>query len=214
MRVLAIWAHPDDEFCVSGTIRRFVDEGHEAFICWLGSGRKAQTFGEQTEQEKVKERVLKLLGAEEVVGSGLPVEDNEFEKITLLTVVRGIESAIDAVRPEVVISHVGKCLNIDHQIVARAVRTAVARRPEVKEVYACEVLSSTEWAKEAFNPTYFVDITHYMGTKLALLAAYETEKRNFPHPRSEEGIKALAKYRGMQCGCEAAEAFEVVRMVR
>ncbi|MBI2104108.1 MAG: PIG-L family deacetylase, partial [Candidatus Omnitrophica bacterium] len=37
------------------------------------------------------------------------------------------------------------------------------------------------------------------------------ELRQFPHPRSLEGLEVLAKKRGMEVGFHAAEAFMTVR---
>jgi len=37
--------------------------------------------------------------------------------------------------------------------------------------------------------------------------------RNFPHPRSYEGVKHLGRVRGMTIGVPYAEAFEVIRRV-
>ena len=38
--------------------------------------------------------------------------------------------------------------------------------------------------------------------------------RKFPHPRSEEAIIALAKFRGSSSGFNLAEAFEVIREIK
>jgi len=104
--------------------------------------------------------------------------------------------------------------------VHRAVLTAT--RPmagcPVKEIYAFEVPSSTEWAfgqfQPAFQPTVFVDISATLETKLKAMELYESEVRQFPHPRSPEALRALAHYWGSVVGREAAEAFELIRAVR
>ena len=45
------------------------------------------------------------------------------------------------------------------------------------------------------------------------MACYETEVRDFPHPRSLEGLEVVARRWGTVVGCRAAEAFELVRSV-
>jgi hypothetical protein len=45
------------------------------------------------------------------------------------------------------------------------------------------------------------------------MEAYAGEIRAWPHPRSVEGIKALASLRGAEAGLEAAEALRVMREV-
>ena len=42
-------------------------------------------------------------------------------------------------------------------------------------------------------------------------AHYETERRDYPHPRSERAIRAAAEFYGASCGCEHAEPFVLVR---
>ncbi|MCS7307970.1 MAG: hypothetical protein NZ526_05405 [Aquificaceae bacterium] len=42
---------------------------------------------------------------------------------------------------------------------------------------------------------------------------YSSEIRNYPHPRSPEGIENLARLRGMQVGAEYAEGFKLVRRI-
>ena len=43
---------------------------------------------------------------------------------------------------------------------------------------------------------------------------YETEIKDFPFPRSKDGIITLAKYRGMQSGYKFAEAFKIIRIFK
>jgi hypothetical protein len=45
------------------------------------------------------------------------------------------------------------------------------------------------------------------------MACYESEARPFPHPRSAEALRAIATRWGTVVGCEAAEAFQLVRAV-
>ena len=44
-----------------------------------------------------------------------------------------------------------------------------------------------------------------------MLKYYISEMRNIPHPRSDENIKALSRFRGGQAGFEFAEAFVLYR---
>ena len=87
----------------------------------------------------------------------------------------------------------------------------------MKRIYTYEVPSSTELSphtgSESFRPNVFVDIADTLDTKLEAMRLYEGELRKFPHPRSPEGIRALATWRGVSVGLEAAEAFELVRSI-
>ena len=88
----------------------------------------------------------------------------------------------------------------------------------VREIYAFEVPSSTEWAfaqfKPSFQPNVFVDISVSLETKLQAMQMYESETRSFPHPRSTVALQALAKRWGSSVGLETVEAFELIRSIR
>jgi LmbE family N-acetylglucosaminyl deacetylase len=64
-----------------------------------------------------------------------------------------------------------------------------------------------------FKPNVFVDVSEQWEKKLEAWACYEGEARPFPFPRSSEGLKTLAKYRGMMSNLTLAEAFRMVRMI-
>jgi N-acetylglucosamine malate deacetylase 1 len=80
-----------------------------------------------------------------------------------------------------------------------------------------ETVSSTEWQigneAKAFVPNWFVDISASLGDKLRALCEYSSEMRDWPHPRSYNGIESLARWRGASVGLEAAEAFMLGRKI-
>lgn len=88
----------------------------------------------------------------------------------------------------------------------------------VKELYSFEIPSSTEWntanASDCFRPNLFMDISKTLKLKVKALKGYSSEIRDFPHPRSPDAIEIIAKRRGIEVGLAAAEAFEVVRLIR
>jgi LmbE family N-acetylglucosaminyl deacetylase len=86
----------------------------------------------------------------------------------------------------------------------------------VKEIYAFEVLSATEWNSPGLNPfipNVFIDITNHLVTKMKALELYELEMREEPHSRSLANAKRLSEYRGNCVGALAAEAFSLVRFL-
>ena len=46
------------------------------------------------------------------------------------------------------------------------------------------------------------------------METYDGEMGDFPFPRSEQAIRALATLRGSQVGCSAAEAFMIIKDIR
>jgi len=87
----------------------------------------------------------------------------------------------------------------------------------VRAIYGYETASSTEWASEnmggVFHPVRFVDISKTLERKRKALECYASEMHSFPHARSVEGLEALARWRGVSAGVQAAEAFTVVREI-
>lgn len=226
MCTLVIAAHPDDEVLgCGGTIARLADEGKEVYILILGEGITSRYDNrEDADGELLKglqimsRRVAEFLGTKELFMHSHP--DNCFDTVPLLQIIKVIENLIYELEPEIVYTHYGGDLNMDHVITHRAVMTAT--RPvvncPVKEIYAFEVPSSTEWAfgqfQSAFQPNLFADISTTLEKKIQAMEIYENEARAFPHPRSSEALRAIARRWGSVAGLECAEAFELIRSVR
>jgi len=175
----------------------------------------------QKKKREVSELRREALKANAILGikdvSFCNFSDNRFDRMPLLDVVRVIERAIEKIKPEIIFTHRERTLNIDHQIAYKAVVTATRPLPAmvVRQVYSFEVLSSSEWAYPLdFSPNVFFDITMTIALKLKALKAYASEIREFPHPRSVEGVKLNAKTWGMKLGARYVEAFELVRMLK
>jgi LmbE family N-acetylglucosaminyl deacetylase len=162
--------------------------------------------------------VARMIGAKGIRIETFP--DNRFDTVPLLDVVKVVEEEVEAVEPSTVYTHHGGDLNIDHQITHRALVTATRPTPRqvVRDVYAFEIPSSTEWAfhrsEAIFRPNVFVDISKTLELKIGALSRYDTEVREFPHPRSARALEAIARRWGTVVGCDAAEAFELVRSIR
>jgi hypothetical protein len=82
---------------------------------------------------------------------------------------------------------------------------------------AFATLSSTEWNVapngEPFAPNWFENGSPGLERKVEALAAYRHELREWPHPRSLEGVRVEARRWGMTIGLNAAEAFMLLRRV-
>ena len=64
-----------------------------------------------------------------------------------------------------------------------------------------------------FRPNLFVDIGENIEEKLKIFSVFESEKGEFPFPRSDQAIKALAQLRGTQSNVKAAEAFMILKEI-
>lgn len=219
--VLVVAAHADDEVLgCGGTIVRHVAEGDVVYVVFMADGESSRVGVGSTAlaiRNFAAESAKEILGVKENFYLSLP--DNSMDSIPLIDVVQQLESIIQKLKPNIVYTHHYGDLNIDHRITHQAVLTACRPQPgtSVKEIYAFEVMSSTEWAhqsKEPFTPNYFVDISPALQVKLNALEAYASEMREPPHSRSVEHLSILARHRGHCVGVPAAEAFVALRVVR
>lgn len=202
MTVLVIAAHPDDEALgCGGVLARHAGQGEDVHVLFLADGvasRKGAGEAEAGARAAAARNAAKVLGARPPRFAGMP--DNQLDTVPLLDVVKAVEEALADISPDVVYTHHGGDLNVDHRIAHRAALTAC--RPQgaspVRALYAFEVPSSTEWndTPETFIPNRFVDIGATLDAKLKALACYAGEMRPFPHPRSREAAEALARWRG------------------
>lgn len=222
---LIVAAHPDDEVLgCGGTIAKLTNEGTPVHLAFLADGVGSRDNNARltaTEQAALNRRraaarqAAEILGVASVCFDDLP--DNRLDCVPLLNVTQRVEVLIAKHRPHTIFTHHAGDLNIDHRVVHQAVVTAC--RPQrdlpVRTILAFEVSSSTEWqspgSEYPFAPNWFVDISTFLEKKLAAMEAYADELRDWPHPRSRKGIEHLARWRGATIGCDAAEAFVLVR---
>lgn len=224
-RVLVIAAHPDDEILgVGATAAKRAAQGDVVRALILGEGQTSRWESRQKAPKSVVEDLRRnaleaaaCIGYEQVSFADFP--DNRFDHVELLDLVKHIEGVIRGFSPEVVYTHHGGDLNIDHQRTCQAVLTAArpAGNCPVKEIYAFETLSSTEWNfsyTQPFCPNVFEDIEPFLQVKLDAMKCYGSELCEFPHPRSLEGIQSSARKYGSIVGREFAEAFMLLRLIR
>ncbi|MGD2085687.1 MAG: PIG-L deacetylase family protein [Candidatus Aminicenantes bacterium] len=223
-KILIIAAHPDDEVLgCGGTAARLVKEGNEAYTLILGEGitsRDNHRQREKREQEigQLKKQVHEakgVIGIKEVFTYDFP--DNRFDSVPLLDIVKVIETIKSKIKPDMVFTHYEQDLNIDHRVTYQAVLTAMrpAAGEAVKEIYSFEILSSTEWNFPLrFSPDVFFDISETIDMKLSAMKKYQSELREYPHPRSLKGIRLNAEHWGMKIGLKYAEVFKLVRWVK
>ncbi len=218
LNILVVAAHPDDEVLGCGaTIAKHIEAGNRVWVVILGQGvtsRKNLSGGGQKEAlaklKKSASQAAQVLGIENLILKDFP--DNKFDSVPTLEIVQVVEDVVDEFKPQIIYSHNPTDVNIDHRQTIEAVEATArpAIKPYVEKVLSFEVPSSTEWnfTREPFRPNIFVQITEGQLTKkIASLEAYKQEVRPFPHPRSAEFIKSLAKVRGGQGGFNLAEAF-------
>ncbi len=217
MRILVVAPHMDDEALgAGGVIVRHVDQGDEVQVCFIANRVYDHRFDEIRNRAE-REYALK---AKEVLGykeaTFLDRPDERLDSC-LQDIIVPLEQKIHVLAPDVVyLPHRGDN-NQDHRAVFQAAQVVVrpAATSYIQKVLCYEVPSSTEQSppipEAAFLPNCYINIASYLEKKLDALRCYQTEMREFPHPRSEEAVKILARRRGIESGFMAAEAFLILR---
>ena len=227
-KILLIVAHPDDEVLgPGGTIYRLIHEfdcSVRAII--LGEGITSRSEFRDTEKWKSQleihrsniETARKLIGYESVGIYDFP--DNRFDTVALLDLIKVIEKEKNKFDPEVIFTHHGGDVNIDHQRTFEAVITAFRpiQEEKVRMIITFETMSGTEWRASSdpkhFIPNLFIEINEQaLETKCKAMEAYEFEKRKYPHPRSSKALKVRAQMWGVSNGINYAEAFQIIRII-
>ena len=216
-RVLVIAAHPDDEVLgMGGTIAVHTGQGDDVRVLVVTDGSSTQYPGDadiRARKEQEALRAAKELGVDDYVHLDLP--DMRLDTVEHIEVNKVVEEHIRDFGPQIVYT-VQPDVNQDHRVLFDSV--AVATRPTpghpVRRLLTYAPTSSTEWTPAAVNwfvPNWYVDVTETLERKVAAFAHYETERREYPHPRSERAIRAAAEFHGTSCGFEYAEPFVLIR---
>jgi N-acetylglucosamine malate deacetylase 1 len=218
-RVLVLAAHPDDEVLGMGaTIALHTSRGDDVRIVVVTDGSSTQYPGDAETRERKEQEALRAaaeLGVVDYVHLDLP--DMRLDTLAHVELNGVVEEHVRDLSPEIVYT-VQPDVNLDHRMLFDAV--AVATRPTpghaVRRLLTYAPMSSTEWTPAAVNwfiPNWYVDVTTTLERKVMAFSHYETEHREYPHPRSERAIRAAASFHGSSCGCDYAEPFVLVRSI-
>lgn len=219
-RVLVVAAHPDDEVLgAGGLLAAHHVRGGTSTILIVGERISLRHHGVGLiEAQAVVRASAATLGVEDVRYGGLPAHGLLLAEAAQPTIVRAISDVMDDVNAQVVVTHHPGDIHADHRIVSGAVEYLSKNmgRSSIQTLLFMEVPSSTEQvtrAADAFFPTVFVDIASTLETKVAALAHYGHELTDGTHPRSGDGLRSLATWRGYQGGLHRAEAYQLARTV-
>ncbi len=142
----------------------------------------------------------------------------ELDRVGYINLINRTIQAIKKVKPDIVYTVGASDVNTDHDCVYRTVMVATKPIYGVKEIYAYEIPSSTNWAfsekSSWFKPNLYVDIEKFIDRKMEIFSLFEDQIFEYPHAKSVESVKALAMYRGSSVGLRYAETFMVLRILR
>jgi LmbE family N-acetylglucosaminyl deacetylase len=212
--ILVIATHPDDEVLgCGGTIALHTRAGHAVTTVIVCEGESLRYGKGGVGQSAHVWCAAEKLGVKDVRLLGFP--DQRLDTLTLTDIISPIEQIVREIQPHIVYCQYGGDINLDHQLVSKAV--LVATRPTERSlatIYSFDTASSTEWAyPRTFVPDTWVDISTTLQAKLAAMSCYKSELRDYPHPRSLEALQYKARAWGNQSCLDAAEVFMTIRKV-
>ncbi|KAA2245347.1 PIG-L family deacetylase [Chitinophaga agrisoli] len=227
-RIMVVVAHPDDELLGPGaTMHKLIREYNcqiRAIILGEGITSRSETRDVKLWEKELETHRANINKAAAAIGYqsvGIyDFPDNRFDAVNLLDIIKVVEKEKQSFDPEVIFTHHGGDVNIDHQRTFESVITATRplEHEKVKTIITFETPSGTEWRASSdprhFIPNLFIEVSPAdLEAKMKGMEAYEFEKRKYPHPRSPEALTILAQRWGIVIGRKYAEAFTLIRCI-
>lgn len=202
MRILVIAPHADDEVLgAGGSVSKHIAQGNDVHLLICGERR-------QDNMEQIKS------ATEHYKKSYMLKYDDEAYYESFDDMLKSVEQVYNQIKPHVVYIPNRDDFNRDHRCVFE-ICEIVCRRYQAHaptRVLMYETPSSTT---QSFNNNF--KCNHYetlsqqhIMDKIDTLMLYKNELREFPNPRSERGVLVQANFRGMECGFEFAEGFNIL----
>ncbi|MHA1409171.1 MAG: PIG-L deacetylase family protein [Candidatus Odinarchaeia archaeon] len=211
MNVVAIGAHPDDiEIGLGGTLARHVKEGDRVYILHMvntgyNDPIKQITYRTNNEAQENAQNAANIIGADlhmlNFKDRQVPFND---ESVVL------IDRFLKKYSIDVIYTHWKGDSHQDH---INTYNTVMAAARYADNIYLFEQIPLPRVSVINVAARYYVDITDFLDIKLRAVNCYKSEIRKYGSDLIE-GIESLARYRGIQCNCKYAEAFELVKSVR
>lgn len=218
MNVLAIGCHPDDiEINCAGTLAKCVKRGDKVTVCHVANGNLGHEIITPDDLRVMRANEAKkagaLAGIEVVtcdIGDVMVYEGSKEQRDKVVDVIRKVD-------PDFIITHAPNDYMPDHVAVSRLVFDAsfAASVPhyetaEKKSAKVTPIFYMDNLAGLGFQPTEFVDISDEIDLKLEMLECHVSQlkwMRDHDNIDFAEFVKTCARYRGLQCNTQYAEAF-------
>jgi N-acetylglucosamine malate deacetylase 1 len=204
-RVLVLAPHTDDgELGAGGTIAKLIESGAEVYYAAFSTAEESVPAGFPKDilKTEVRNATLKL----GIPGDNLLIYGYEVRKLNYKRqeVLEDLVRLRKDINPDLVLQPSLNDIHQDHSTVAQEGIRAFKQ----KTILGYELI----WNNLTFSTSCFVQLDQrHIRHKCDALKEYVSQQhRDYT---SEQFVTSLAKTRGIQIGCEYAEAFEVTRLV-
>ena len=218
MRSIVISPHPDDEVLGAGGTLFKRNTIKKNSLYWIIVTR----LNPSTPKKKIVRRNYEIKKISAIFKFKkvfqLNFNTTELDNSSKKKLILNFSDIFNEIKPdELFVPHFSD-VHSDHKIVSEVISSSTKnfRFPFIKKILAYEVLSETDYnlnRKQVFFPNYYEDITKFLTKKKNAMKIYKSETKSFPFPRSMKTIDALARLRGSQIGKNAAESFEILRVI-
>jgi LmbE family N-acetylglucosaminyl deacetylase len=209
-QVIAIGAHPDDvEFGCAGTLARHVQAGDKVTIVHMTCTDCMNIYGEKVIQgerrRKEAELAAGIIGAELII-LGFTDQMVPFDRESIFAV----ERVIKQVKADIIYTHWNGDSHQDH---INTLKSVLAAGRNVDQIYLYEQVPLPRVGKIFSEVNYYVNITDFYQIKETASLAHVSQVKDKYHDKIMLGMRSLAEFRGGQCDCKYAEAFEAVKQI-
>ena len=219
MRILAVGAHPDDlEISCAGTLAKYADRGDQVTMAVATNGEVGSASLSKEEIAAIRRQEAQesanVIGAD-LIWMNHPDEflfSNEDTRLDFLNVVR-------LSRPDVILTHPPSDYHPDHRATSQIlwdirvmttvpnIKTEAPPCEKIPEIYYYDTLAGID-----FTPQYYVNISKEFGLKKKMLSCHESQSSWLENQYKIgylDFIEYSARYRGLQCGVQYAECFQI-----
>tara|TARA_R110002153_G_scaffold273339_2_gene444006 strand:+ start:8971 stop:9606 length:636 start_codon:yes stop_codon:yes gene_type:complete len=202
MSVLIIAPHADDELLgVGGTAYKYLDNGNEVHVIICGVRKN-------DDSDQIKNATKDFTSIHI-----LPFEDESYN-IIKNKLLKNLENIYNNLKPNIVFIPNKDDFNMDHKTVHEICEVVLRRyqKHSPDKILMYEVPSSTNQSfNNNFKCNYYEQLSlTNLNSKIKRFHEYKNEVREFPNPRSLDGIKTYAMFRGMECNTAYAEGFNLI----
>ncbi len=220
MRILCVFAHPDDECYCAGTLAR-LSKTNDMRAIYMNNGvgirRRAGEHFRPVKDPSLREitRLKELEQSMELIGIDdyqvYETPNMRMDMIPQLEVNQIVEDEIAVFKPDLIVTHYGNDLNEDHRRTFTAVQVATRLTPGqlVKGVICVD----QDQARDVFKPNMFVDISDTIDVKMKSMELYRSEWQKPPGQRNEQSMEIISRYNGYRVGIAWAENFQIIYLV-
>jgi len=203
-KILFLGAHPDDEFGCSGTLIRWKEENKEIFFAVFSFCEESVPKGFPKDVLSVElDSALKVIGIKNENTFKYNFRVRHFPKFRQ-EILEELIILKDKIKPDLVMVPALSDFHQDHHTIA----TEGLRAFKQSTILGYELPQNII----TFQHSCFVELKErHLNRKIKSLSSYQSQSHRAY--ANEEFIIGLARVRGVQIGKDAAEAFEVLRLI-